>query len=222
MEQKARLDAEAIGQPQLGGGVPLAGEAAEVGVRMVEERGVHGGDWVLAAASFIPGLGVLCALVCAVQGGRKRGRAGVALVAVAATGAVTGCLATLLVARAFFLGGFTFPGEPGRDRVLAEASRDNLRRTVVELEYFRLVHGTYPPELDALKNGRPAHYLQDVSAGLRLAHERLHVYEPTPDGRHYRLLDRGPDAVSSTADDLYPDLAPEEWAKVGALPPPVH
>ena len=163
--------------------------------------------FVLAGASFVPGLGVFfgaAAVTWALVSDRPR-----ALVA-----------AGLGAAGAFLnlLGGGLLMWHVGNNPVYATAgaasARRDLAKVVVALEGYHRERGHYPARLDAftqLPYSLRLVNIQDFSAGV-FSRPREYHYDLAPDGRSYTLFAVGVDGRPGTADDLFPDL-PDSTAR---------
>jgi hypothetical protein len=97
----------------------------------------------------------------------------------------------------------------------------NLRQCVMNLEFYRQVHGAYPEKLETLAdNQHPfnmggAMLFDQTSGLLGNMKAQLFYYERTADGKGYFLLGRGPDGLPFTQDDVLPELSKEELTQCG-------
>ena len=168
---------------------------------------------LVAAGSFIPGLGFVFA-AAAVSWGlvAERPRTRLAI-GIAATGAflnLVGCGLVLV----------TTQHEAAFARLEAAQTRHDLDRLVVAIERYHDRTSRYPDNLHVLV-GMPIPTqmvnIYDHSQGLfRLP--RAYEYHLAADGRSYDVFSVGPDGKPRTADDIRPSL-PDTLSHSGYLPP---
>lgn len=101
----------------------------------------------------------------------------------------------------------------GKPSFYNTASRRYLTQSIAFIELYKQWHGKYPSTLADL-DGKNYAILNDVSMGPGFP-PPLHQYRLLPGGKHYVLFDVGPDGVSATADDVYPEVASDETAHIG-------
>ncbi|HTB22156.1 MAG TPA: hypothetical protein VK914_05580 [bacterium] len=108
----------------------------------------------------------------------------------------------------------------GKSAVNKSLSQMYLKQSIAAIEYYKQVHGLYPTALTDLDGTNRQYFLDDISAGYHFPpqlHPQLHQYRLFPGGKHYVLFDVGPDGVSGTADDVYPQVASYEAGHIGYL-----
>jgi hypothetical protein len=181
-----------------------------------EESKVTLVEYILGFCSFIPLLGVLLGVLSIVFGALKFKSGGWKLVLLG----VGGILFTIGLYGALFF--FMFSGKNNMmNEMQLQMAKGNLRQCVMDLEFYHQVHGEYPDKLEDLGGAK-----RPFAAGMVNFYDRtggfgsnmklqLFYYEKTPDGTGYYLLGRGPDGESFTADDVLPDLSPDELAHSG-------
>ena len=163
--------------------------------------------FLLAAASFIPGLGLIfgaAAVTWALVSDRPRALFAAAL---GAAGALLNLLGGGLLA-------WRMSSNPAYSELGAARARRDLGKLVVALETYQQEQGRYPARLDAftqLPYSLRLVNIQDFSAGV-FSRPRQYHYDLAPDGQSYTLFAVGPDGRAGTADDLFPDL-PDSLAR---------
>jgi hypothetical protein len=173
-------------------------------------------EYLLGFLSFIPLLGVLLGVISIVLGALKFKSGGWKVVLLG----VGGILVTVGLYGALFL--FMFSGKDNMmTQMQGQMAKANLRQCVMDLEFYRQVHGAYPDKLEDLPGakgytpGTTVNFM-DQSGGFGANFKfQLFYYEKLPDGSGYYLLGRGPDGEPFTADDVLPDLSPGEQAHSG-------
>ncbi|MGE0443440.1 MAG: hypothetical protein AB7S39_23390 [Gemmatimonadales bacterium] len=166
--------------------------------------------FLLGLASFIPGIGLPCAVVAVVWGLADYSPGARKAVRLALIGG-----ALQLVAGAG-LAVWLLRSDPLAAAAEARARKD-LAGIVEQLEAYRARTGAYPVSLDALGGAQPVPdsiRLVDLTGGLR--HARPYFYSLGADGT-YDLLATGPDRVVGTPDDIRPALA-DSAARPGYRP----
>ncbi|MCP1375821.1 hypothetical protein [Dyella lutea] len=165
---------------------------------------------MLAGASFIPLLGVpvgLAAILVGLASRRPGGRR------VAWIGAAGIAFSVLLYGGLFYFGFVQRGGV--YDHLRARLAQAELNDLVPRIEFYRLQHGRYPEDLDALRGeggGLNPVMIMDPST----VSPRAFFYRRVGD-RHYYLRGLGPDGEPFTADDLVPTLAPTSGSNIGLL-----
>lgn len=178
-------------------------------------------SWVetlIGFLSFIPFLGSLFGLISIVLGAMKFRVGGGKLILLGILGFIAN------VGFYFLILHFMIRGFMGAPSVNSEMAQNNLRETVLSLEFYKQVHGRYPVNLrDLIQEKDRAEigdvFLYDDSFGFSGGKLQFHQYGLLPDKKSYYLYDLGPDKTPGTADDIYPDLSPEEIAHSGYCPP---
>ncbi|MGH7738534.1 MAG: hypothetical protein ACREL1_00160 [bacterium] len=178
-------------------------------------------SWVetlIGFLSFIPFLGFLFSLVSIVLGAVKFRAGGGNLILLGVLGFMANVGVYFLVLH-FMIRGFA-----GTPSVNNELAQNNLRQTVLTLEFYKQVHGGYPADLKDLvlekdQAGIGNVFLYDDSFGFSGGKLQFHQYRLSSDKKSYQLYDLGPDKTAGTADDIYPDLTSEEIAHSGYRPP---
>jgi hypothetical protein len=172
-------------------------------------------EYVIGFASFIPVLGVLLGLVSVVLGSLRFKVGGWKLILLG----VGGIFFTVVFYGVLF--NYFFKSELGKTEIYQKIALQNLRQTVMTLEFYKQVHGKYPDHLEDLFEKKPyaSHgetYLYDSSGGFAtVAKLQLHQYELSSDGQSYHLFDVGSDGQPNTADDIFPELSQEEMDHIG-------
>lgn len=91
----------------------------------------------------------------------------------------------------------------------------NLHRCVTAIEFYKQVHGQYPKNIEDLLEGdlgglhSDSLLIRDNTQGVFFV-KKYFFYQLTEDGFGYNLFSVGPDGKPFTADDIYPDLIPDE------------
>jgi len=180
-----------------------------------EEPKVSWVEYIFGFCSFIPLVGVFLGIISIVLGALKFKAGGWKVVLLG----IGGILFTVCLYGAMFLFMFTGKNNMMND-MWQQMTKANLRQCVMALEFYHQVHGEYPAKLEDLPSakfapGSTVNFL-DQSGGFE-SHlgTQLFYYERTTDGTGYYLLGRGEDGVPFTADDLLPDLSPDEQAHSG-------
>jgi hypothetical protein len=171
--------------------------------------------YALALSSFIPVIGIAAGPVSIAYGLSKRRTGGVKIAVIGFMGLI-----------------FTLMGGVGdlfvkvkqraavtQSRPLLQTKRrlDDLVRC---LETYRERNGRYPESLTSLQAQPDAAItiLDPMDPRPPDENRRELAYEPDSAGRSYRLYSAGADGIPGTADDVFPDLPPEELAGTGYRP----
>jgi hypothetical protein len=169
---------------------------------------------VLAAASFVPFLGIFfgaAAVTWGLLSERPRARLAIILGGSGAFLQMAGGLALALFLQT----------APSMRQYQAQSTAQDLERLVTALDAYRASTGHYPATLHVLV-GRP------LPAGLVNIYDqtrgpfrvRPYQYRRAPDGRSFDLFSAGPDGIPGTPDDIRPVLSDSVLRHTGYLPPP--
>ena len=162
---------------------------------------------LVAACSFIPGLGILFASIGLTWGlVSDRPRAMRAAIIAGAGGVLNLIGGVLLV--------WLMHDDPMSVATRSASARRDLVRVVVALENYREAHGQYPQSL-AIFTQLPLSLklvnVSDLSTG-GFPVPRLYTYRRSEDGRRYDVYGVGADGRPDTEDDVRPDL-PDSLAR---------
>jgi hypothetical protein len=177
---------------------------------------ISAGEYIIGFCSFIPLMGILLGLVSIVLGALRFRNGGGKLIALGASGIL---FSAAIYAAIFFtvLKGNLFKHNSG----FSSLTKQNLKSALMAVEFYKLVHGQYPDNLEDMtdKNNPVGHLMciYDMSSFTPGKKLTPFYYQLTPNKRHYYLLSVGPDGLPFTADDVDPDLFPNEQAHVGYL-----
>ena len=172
-------------------------------------------EWIVGACSFIPGLGVLLALVSVILGAIRYKVGGWKILILGLGGIVFN---VALFAAAFHV---AFSGKLGPGAPFAILARQHLVGVVKSLEYYKQAHGKYPEALEELTAGKRPEVQQglmifDTSAGVNFKGRLPYFqYGLLDGGRHYYLFGVGPDGQAGTADDVFPEIPQAETEHIG-------
>ena len=169
-------------------------------------------DYVVGFCSFIPVLGLLLGAASIVLGAIKFKAGGWKIMLLG----VGGIFFTVGLGGAMI---YIFYHKLNSDnpKMFEKVSKNELRSIVMALEVYKQVHGQYPGQLKDLQDGvsgKGGLVLYDMTGGIHPGQVQLYHYELTPDGGYY-LLGVGADQQPFTADDVLPDLTPDEMARLG-------
>jgi len=167
-----------------------------------EQKQIGTGSYILAAASFIPLVGVPFGLVSIVLGWLRRSSGGLRLVAIGAAGIGL----SVVLYGSLFVAQKTGLFEGGTSQLTQGLLDDSVR----SIEFYRLKHGKYPDSLEAVRPENP--FIDDPFAGL----QSLFRYSVHNGGESYEIFSIGPDRRPSTNDDLRP--SPETVQGTGYAP----
>jgi hypothetical protein len=166
--------------------------------------------YAIAAASFIPFVGVLFGTIAIILGTARRMWGAVGL-------GVFGLLFNLIV----YFGLFHNGGIYGKMRAMLAV--EALKSAVKDIEVYKQQHGRYPALLSEVEppndKKRLNNFIDPVihtkdSAGLN----GRFYYHLDPSGKFYLLRSVGPDGIPFTGDDILPALSEEERKSSGLRP----
>ena len=166
--------------------------------------------FVVAGLSYIPLVGVVFGIIAIAWGLALRTRRGQRVAAIGAGGIAF----TIAIYGSLFYFGFVQRGGV-YDGLRTKMAQSVLNGLVPHIEYYKVVHGEYPPTLEALSKSLPKDafvFAIDPSGpnGRPFYYQRV-------DATHYYLRGLGPDGVPFTADDLIPTIEPNARDKLGLL-----
>ncbi len=173
---------------------------------MTEEKKIGRFPFVLGGISFIPLIGVPFGIIVAIWGMVKWNHGGKKLTFIG----LGGIAFTVVLYGALFYFGFVQRGGV-YDDLRAEMSKTNLTSLVQAIEFYKVQNGTYPTDLQNLKENLPENsfvFVFDSSKATSIDQEQLpfYHYELAENGEKYYLLSTGPDDTPFTTDDIVPSV----------------
>jgi hypothetical protein len=173
---------------------------------MTEEKKIGRFPFVLGGISFIPLIGVPFGIIVAIWGMVKWNSGGKKLTFIG----LGGIAFTIVLYGALFYFGFVQRGGV-YDDLRAEMSKTNLTSLVQAIEFYKVQNGTYPKDLQTLKESLPENslvFVFDSSKVTGMNQDQLpyYYYELTENGQKYYLLSTGPDNIPFTVDDIVPTV----------------
>ena len=169
-------------------------------------------EYGIGASSFIPGLGVFIGVGTIILGALKFKAGGVKLIVLGVAGILFSVVVGIVVYR-------QFSGKVVPESIHRSLAQDYLKQSLMAIEYYKVVHGVYPDKLDLLQSGSHHNsFIYDFTGGRLMGQPlKLSQYEVQPGGNSYVLFDVGPDGVSGTADDIFPEILAEEVGHIGYI-----
>jgi hypothetical protein len=164
--------------------------------------------YVVSLLSFIPLAGVLVGALCIIYGISRGDRHGKLIAAIGGSG----------ILLSIILYGGLFAGAKSPKSIFATLQRRMLSEQTLpdfiqKIEYYHIQNGRYPRGLDQLS---PIDQQKvELQNSGTLTSQGEFFYRLDPDGKHYALLVTGPDHLPFTADDIFPNISPQEAGKIG-------
>jgi hypothetical protein len=184
--------------------------------------------FIIAAAAFIPCVGVPFALSAIAWGIAKWRAGGKILVALGAAAIVVTVLAYFLATPILTFATEQLLTIPEMDTALGtaqvEMAKYQMFEVVKAIEFFRLLNDRFPATLDELDEGAegsrlPVNIVDPTKIEFHTSEtepaEYHYYYELDSFREHYYLLGTGVDGKPFTEDDILPDITPEEMEKLG-------
>lgn len=94
-------------------------------------------------------------------------------------------------------------------------SKMNLNSLIKDIEFYKIKHGVYPDSLKQVNGDDKSAWIDDPLLINRRHKSTLFNYKKI--GLHYQLFSSGVDGIAYTKDDLYPEIAPADSAKIGYI-----
>jgi hypothetical protein len=163
-----------------------------------QAKKVGTGSYLVAGLGFIPGIGILFAIIAIILGFVKRRYGGKQLVILGCSGiAFSALIYGTIYYLAFVVRGGVYDELRGK---LAESAITNL---VKSIEYFKVTKGRYPNSLLELKDSLEARsltFVYDTTVTTNFGSKAMptFVYQLTEDKLHYHLLGVGLDQMPFT------------------------
>ena len=174
---------------------------------------LQSGAFVLGGLSFIPLLGVPLGIAAIIWGfaTKKIGGRKLALIGLG------GILSSVLLYGGLFYFGFVQRGGI-YDSLRERLAQSMLTSLVPAIEYYKILHGEYPPDLDTLRKSLPKNSFIFVSdpTDVRFGQPKNFYYERVGND-HYYLRSIGLDGESFTADDILPEVDQATAKNLGLL-----
>ncbi|TJY58319.1 type II secretion system protein G [Sinimarinibacterium sp. CAU 1509] len=170
--------------------------------------------YVVAAFSFVPGIGILIGLVVCLRGLISKAPSAKKLARIA----LGGIAFNIVIYSALFYFGFAKRGGV-YDDLRAKMAASNLTTLVQAIEFYNVQNGRYPDTLQTLQKSLPKDSLVFVfdPTDVKLSGQPRFFYYELLDPQHYYLRSVGPDGVPFTADDIVPNLSAPPGGNVGLL-----
>ena len=168
---------------------------------------------LVAAAAFVPGLGILFASIGLTWGlVSDRPRAMLGVIVAAAGGLLNFAGIALLV--------WFMEDDPAMAAVNAAGAKRDLAKLVVAIEEYRTTTGEYPPSLLVFTQFPRSLKLVNVTdASTGTFHlPRMYEYARSADGRQYDVFGVGLDGEPRTGDDVRPEVSDSLAGRSGYRP----
>jgi len=179
--------------------------------------------FIFAAASFVPAVGIFLGAIAAVWGANTRKRGGSVLVLLGALGAaVSFFVATQATGRAIRLDHCAETIEREYEDFIVEFTEAWLEGLVLDIEFYRVQHGSYPADLYDLHrgDGSPMTFELIDPRTIGFSKEMNAFFYQRVDDDHYYLLSIGPEGEPFTEDDIVPDIHILRGSRAGLLNAP--
>ena len=128
---------------------------------------------------------------------------------------VFGIVWTIAIYSALFYISFR---SPIGKQAYAGLSQQNLNGLVVEIEFYKTQHGSYPDSLEQLHSNNKFIFINDPTQSTFFSQiTPLYNYEKR--GDKYILFSSGIDGIPNTKDDLFPQVTISDSSKTGLIKP---
>lgn len=181
--------------------------------------------FILAVVSFMPPIGILAGAVLAAWGANASKRGGSQLVALGAAGIAVSLFVSIHVTgqqNAFRLSHYQELASEQYDGLIFDITEAWLDSLVLDIEFYRLQHGSYPDSLAELvrDDGSPMTFelIDPRTIGFGKTARPFFYLRVGED--HYFLLSLGPDGRPFTEDDMVPDIEILPGSHAGLLKTP--
>ncbi|WP_202741212.1 MULTISPECIES: type II secretion system protein GspG [Acinetobacter] len=170
--------------------------------------------YVIAAMSFIPGIGVIFGVIAVIWGVLTKKSGGKVLTIIGAFGIG---LSIVLYGSLFYFG---FVQRGGLyDELRAQSSQIAMTSLVQAIEFYKVENGHYPDSLEILNQSLPENssvFVFDATDVSWSSSPRYYHYE-LKDSSHYYLLSVGQDGEPYTSDDILPNIELKPDSKIGLI-----
>lgn len=96
-----------------------------------------------------------------------------------------------------------------------EIAQIQLNSLLKDIEYYKLIHGQYPDDLNQVLADDKLAPIHDPVQGMRSKGDQFYMYERI--GNKYKIFSSGQDGIPNTKDDLYPQVTETERNKLGLI-----
>jgi hypothetical protein len=114
-----------------------------------------------------------------------------------------------------FLSGCNPFNMPAAKEGFSTISKMEIKRLVMNIEFYKLQNGHYPDNLEQLQVLDPLAPVTDAVQGAQMKANVLYNYEKI--GEKYSLFSSGIDGIPGTKDDFYPDITIPDSSKIGLV-----
>lgn len=97
-------------------------------------------------------------------------------------------------------------------------SQMQLNSLIKNIEFYKLVHGQYPDNLQQLLKDDKLAPIHDAAQGMNIKDNSYYNYQKT--GDKYSLFSSGQDGIPNTKDDLFPQITITDSSKIGLIKHP--
>jgi len=173
---------------------------------------------IVAAASFLPPIGILAGAIGIVWGANICRRRGARILTLGALGLTTSVLISALVGErvtGFRLADLWAPIANVYDDAIVELTEIMLNDLVLEVEFYRVQHGAYPTALRDIYDYDYEESIDPRTIGIGKT-SRGFFYRRV-DADHYYLRSVGPGGVPFTEDDVVPTIEIVPGSRAGLL-----
>lgn len=86
-----------------------------------------------------------------------------------------------------------------------------------DIEFYKLVHGTYPDSLKQLLDDDKLAPINDPAQGMKIKIKSPSYYNYEKIGDKYLIFSSGQDGIPKTSDDLFPKIKITDSTKIGLI-----
>ena len=180
-----------------------------------QAKNVGTGSYVIAGLGFIPGIGILFAIIAIIVGFIKLKGGGRRLIILGCLGIVfSAVLYGTLIYLGFVVRGGMF------DEMRGQLAKSTITNLVRNIEYYKVTKGQYPKSLLELESSLGTEsfvFIYDPTIALGSKEMSTFFYQLTDDRMHYYLRGVGLDQKPFTSDDILPSLPEPERLRTGLL-----
>jgi len=96
-----------------------------------------------------------------------------------------------------------------------DISQMQLNSLIKNIEFYKLVHGHYPDNLQQLLEDDKLTPIYDAAQGMNTKENSYYNYQKS--GDRYLLFSSGQDGIPNTKDDLFPQVTITDSSKIGLI-----
>ncbi|CAM4295168.1 hypothetical protein F901_01727 [Acinetobacter dispersus] len=171
-------------------------------------------SYIIAAISFIPGIGIIFGVIALIWGGLTKKNGGKILVVIGISGI---CFSIIIYGLLFYFGLVQRGGV--YDELRVKLSQTAMTSLVQAIEFYKIENGHYPESLEILNQSLPENspvFVFDATDVSWNSSPRYYHYE-LKNSSHYYLLSVGQDGKPYTSDDILPDIELKPDSKIGLI-----